>query len=201
MSRRELIRWFGIRLAISYLLLVLPWPGWGAAFSMAYRGASNFAFRVTGVGEYLYMGVPAVFHPRGDVEMAMKNPSTGQVVRMEFSSRDWAYLSMAASVALILAIPGRWPKRYAAGGILILLTSAFCGLRIVMGAIYGLTSVGVFNASEGTRRILGSIMMGFSATPINSFVVPILLWLVVLYWTYDWKSLQQTLTNLNPDDA
>lgn len=190
MLRSDIIRLFGIRLAISYLLLVLPWPGVGQGFSAIYRGTSNSIFRMIGLEDYVRLDTPAKFHPRGDVEMVLHNPHTGNILRMEYSSRDWAYLSIAASLALIIAVPRPWPTRFSAGGLLLTLTLLFVGLRVAVGAFYGLASLHAFSASDGIRRVAGFVLMSFSATPINSFVIPILLWLLVLYWTYDWQLLR-----------
>lgn len=198
MLRTDLIRRFVFRLALTYLLLILPWPGVERAFSWLYRGTANVALRIVGAGEYVYVGVPAVFHPRGDVEIQLRNPHSDRKVRIEYSSRDWAYLSLAAAIALIVAVPPPWPLRWRAGILMVILFLLFAGLRIAVGAFYGLASVQAISIGEGTRRAAGLVMMGFSATPVNSFVIPILLWVLVLYWNYDWTLLHSTETKKTP---
>jgi len=177
---------FAIRLVVIYVLLVMPWPGVGSGFSALYRSAINSLAWVLGLGDHLHVSVPPDQHPRGDAELATINPATGQRLRIEHGSRDWGYMPLAASLALVLAVPAPWPRRLRAAVFLTVLTLLSVALRIAIAALYGLGSVGVINLGEAMRKGIGQVMLAFSATPVNSFVVPIMLWLLVLHWTYDW---------------
>jgi hypothetical protein len=188
MLRRDWVRTFVIRLAIVYVLLVLPWPGINSGFSTLYRSSSNLLFGVAGLGEYFHTGVPAVQHPRGDVELAVTNPQTGARLRIEYGSRDWAYLSLAAGLALTLAVPSPWPGRLRSGILLMGLILLFVLARIAVAGIYGLGSLGAIRMSPAALKALGNFMLGFSATPISSFVVPVLLWLLVNYRWFEFGS-------------
>ncbi len=185
MVRRDWVRAFALRLAIVYVLLVCPWPGVEKGFSTLYRGTANLLFGATGLAEYFHMGVPAVLHPRGDVELAVTNPQTGARVRIEYGSRDWAFLSLAAGAALTLAVPSPWPGRLRSGTVLMGLIFLFVVVRIAVAGVYGLGSVGAIGMNPAALKVTGNFMLAFSATPIASFVVPVLLWLLVLYRWFD----------------
>lgn len=189
MLGRDWVRTFAIRLAIVYVLLVLPWPGVAKGFSTLYRGSANLLFGAVGLEEYFSMGIPAVPHPRGDVELAATNPQTRGRLRIEYGSRDWAFLSLAAGLALTLAVPSPWPGRLRSGVVLMGLIVLFVVVRIAVACIYGLGSVGAIGMNPGTLKVIGNVMLGFSATPIASFVVPVLLWLLVIYRWFDFGTL------------
>lgn len=185
MIRRDWGRTFGIRLAIAYVLLVIPWPGVNKGFSALYRGSTNAVIGVVGLAEYLHMGAPAILHPRGDAELAVTNPQTGARVRIEHGSRDWAYLSLAAGLALWLAIPPPWPSRLRSGMLLMGLIVLFVVLRIAVASVYGMGTMGVISMSPSVLKTMGNFMLAFSGTPVPSFVVPVILWLLVLYRSFD----------------
>jgi hypothetical protein len=191
MLRRDWVRTFGIRLAIVYVLLVLPWPGINSGFSALYRGSANLLFGIAGLENYFHMGVPAVQHPRGDVELVASNPQTGARLRIEYGSRDWAFLSLAAGLALTLAVPSPWPGRLRSGVLLMGLMLLFLVVRIAVAGIYGLGSVGAISMSPVALKLMGNFMLAFSATPISSFVVPVLLWLLVICRWFDFGILSR----------
>ena len=185
MLRRDWVRSFGIRLAIVYALLVIPWPGVEAGFSALYRGTTNALFTTVGLEKYLRLDVPAVYYPRGDVELTITNPQTQGRLRIEHGSRDWGFLPLAAGLALTLAIPPPWSGRVRSGIVLMGLIFLFVILRIGVASVYGLGSVRVVSMGPAVLKAIGSFMMGFSATPITSFVVPVILWLLMLYRSFD----------------
>jgi len=188
MARHDLALRFSIRLVLIYVLLVMPWPGVGPGFAAVYRGTVNSLAWVFRLDRHLHVSSTPDQASRGDTVLATTNPQTEARIRIEHGSRDWGYLPLAASLALVLAVPSPWPRRIRAGVLLMVLTLLFVGLRIAIAALYGLSSVGVVALGEGMRKWIGQLMLAFSATPVNSFVAPILLWLLVLYWTYDWSN-------------
>ncbi len=188
MRRGDWVRSFTVRLALAYLVLVIPWPGVDRAFSSLYRGTTNAVIGAVGLGEYLHLQSPKIPLPRGDVELAITKPSVGRL-RIEHGSRDWGYLPLAAGLALILAIPSPWPKRVRSGCILMVLIVFFVLGRVGIASVYGLCQVQVLMWEPSTVKALGSLMMGFSATPVASFVVPVILWFLVLYRSFDLRVL------------
>jgi len=171
---------FAVRLAVAYCVLIAPWPGIDHAFGAAYRATGNGVSRLLGLCDYVEMGVPAVVVPRGDVEIIATNPQTGRRLRIEHGSRDWAYLPLAAGLSLVLAIPAPWPRRLRALGVLLVCISFFVLMRVALASFYGLAALQVFSFSSQALDAIGKLMVGFCATPIASYVVPVIVWLVVL---------------------
>jgi hypothetical protein len=186
--RGDWARAFAIRLAIAYVLLVMPWPGVEKGFSSLFRVTTNALFTAVGLGDYLELIVSASNHPRGDVVLASTKPTVGRL-RMEFGSRDWAYLPLAAGLALIFAVPSPCPGRGRSGFLLMFLIVVFILLRIAVASVYGLGRVGVLSIDPGSLDALGSFMLGFAGTPVVSFAVPVILWLMVLYRSFDFGML------------
>lgn len=187
MRRGDWVRSFTVRLAIAYLVLVIPWPGVDRAFSSLYRGSTNALINTVGLGEYLHLQSPKISHPRGDAELAITKPSVGRL-RIEHGSRDWGFLPLAAGLALIFAIPSPWPGRFRSGLLLMVLIVLFVVFRIALASVYGLGQVQVLSIGPKALEALGSFMMGFAATPVASFVVPVILWLFVLYRSFDLRT-------------
>lgn len=185
MSPRSWVLRFALRLAVVYTILIIPWPGSRTVFREAYRAVSTTVSKVVGLGDYLAMVEPAVFSPKGDVAWAATNPQTGLRVRIEHGSRDWAFLPIAAAMALGLAVPPPWPGRGKALVVLGVSIAAFLLVRLAIAAIYGLASVQVFAVSPSTLDRISKVFMGVCATPIASYVVPVILWLFVMYRYHD----------------
>lgn len=200
MPRGDWVRSFTVRLAIGYLVLVVPWPGVDRAFSSLYRGTTNALISAVGLGEYLHLQTPKISHPRGDVELAITKPSVGRL-RIEHGSRDWGFLPLAAGLALIMAIPSPWPGRLRSGSLLLVLIAMFVVFRVAIASVYGLCQVQVFTLGPSAAKALSSFMMGFSATPVASYVVPVILWLVVLSRSFDMRVLASELIRVEGPSA
>ncbi len=184
MIQRDTVRTFAIRLAVVYLLLVIPWPKTDVAFSAIYRGSANTLISALGLGDYLDLHPSPNHHPRGDIELTTTNPQTGKLLRIEYGSRDWGYLPLAAGLALLLAVPPPWPGRVRSGIVLVGLIILFLLARIAVAGLYGLGSVGVIAFGARSLEALGNLMLAFSATPVLTYVVPVLLWLLTLYRSF-----------------
>lgn len=198
MSPRSWVLRFALRLAVVYTILIIPWPGSRTAFREAYRAASTTVSKVVGLGDYLAMVGPAVVSTKGDVAWAVTNPQTGLRVRIEHGSRDWAYLPIAAAMALGLAVPSPWPGRWKALVVLGISIAAFLLIRLAVAAIYGLASVQVFSVSPSSLDWIGKVFMGVCATPVASYVVPVILWLMVMYRYHDLSIFFTTLEIREP---
>jgi|CXWL01.1.fsa_nt_gi hypothetical protein len=187
MLRRELARSFAVRLMITYLLLVIPWPGVTSGYGSAFRWTSNVILSTVGLSQLAHMEAPATTQPTWDVEMVMKHPQTGKSWRMEFGSRAWGYLPTAAALALVLAVPTPWSRRFLGIILILVLIHAFIAIRIVVALVYGFSFGGVISVSPGWLKTFEIALLAVSGTPIMSYAVPVILWLLVLYWTYSWR--------------
>jgi hypothetical protein len=132
---------------------------------------------------------PAEEHAAWDVEMHMKNPGKPQRWHVEYSSRGWGYLPTAAIVALIVATPLPWSRRWIALAAGLVLVHIFIALRIAALLLYGMYWGGAIQLSEMQAKAAEVILHGFSNSPVATFVVPVVIWLLVTFRRSDLEAI------------
>jgi hypothetical protein len=125
------------------------------------------------------LDAPAEEHAAWDVEMRMRKPGDPRSWHMEYSSRGWGYLPAAAVIALIIATPPAWSRRWMALAAGLVLVHIFIALRIAAAVLYGMYWGGAIRLSAAAARAAELVLHGFSNSPVTTFVVPVVIWLLV----------------------
>ena len=127
--RRPILAFFATSCLI-YGLLVVPWPALEQGYGFVYRRAVN---RIVGL---LDLDRPIVFQactasdPRIDTCVAYRDPDSGVVRVLPHRGGDLAYLATAFLVALIVATPIRWRRRWSALVLGLLVFNGFLAFRM-----------------------------------------------------------------------
>ena len=192
----------------SYALLMAPWPGVQRAYGRLFQGGGNIVF----ARFWFWSEGTVVFHdidslqpgdlPPGvgtiradaarDTVMVLRKARVPQVGHLTTSSRYIGYSPTAMLVALVLATPIPWRRR----GIAMLwgmaLVHAFIALRLTLTLAangfaadkgYALFSPGAFWSG-----VLGRAETLLSDDPSVSFVVPMMIWFVVIGRRWFWNA-------------
>jgi hypothetical protein len=176
---------FSLRLLLCYAVLIFPWPGLKQAYGALFRSAANAVVSPlvsTGKVEFVPAQVP---NEAWDLEMRMSVPSSSRSWHAEYSSRAWGYLPTAAVIALIVATPIPWRRRIIALASGLLLIHVFIALRVAIAIAYGFSwgtdgEVGIL-----PRAVIEVLLQTVSASPVTSFVAPILVWVLVAFQAGD----------------
>ncbi len=184
-------RRFALRLLLVYGLLIIPWPGLKSGYGSLFRTCSNGLFQAVGLRSIVELRAPAKEHAAWDVEMHMKNPRKPGRWHVEYSSRGWGYLPMAAIVALIVATPLAWSRRWMALAAGLVLVHLFIALRIAVVFLYGMYWGGAIRLSSAVAKAAEIALHGFSNSPVATFVVPVVIWLLVTFRRSDLEAILQ----------
>ena len=175
---------FVLRVLVFYGLLVLPWPGLREAYSGLFRGGANVIFGPLGSEVRIWFGPPLDdFGPDKDVELALQRKGSNTVRATPINTRLTGYLPTASVIALILATPIRWSRRWKALLWGILWVNAFIALRLAITLLYALTSQPPY--IEGVTPFWSNVAYRIYEVavraPPTSFVVPVLIWILVVF--------------------
>ena len=182
-------RRFALRLLLVYGLLITPWPGLKSGYGSVFRTCGNGLLQTLGFRGMVELRPPVEKHAAWDVEMHMKNPNKPQRWHMEYSSRGWGYLSTAAIVALIVATPLVWSRRWIALTAGLVLIHIFITLRIAAAVLFGLYWGGAIQLGEVQAKAAEIMLHGFSNSPVTTFVVPVVIWLLVTFRRSDLEAI------------
>ena len=111
-------------------------------------------------------------------------------VRLEFSSRQYAYLPTALVVALTLATPIPWPRRAWALVWGLVLIHSFVVLilwLIILHQYIESPSLSLFLLKPFAHRIFNAVYAVLMRAHVF-FVVPVMVWLIVSFRREDWVS-------------
>lgn len=188
MPRRKLVIAFLLQFAAAYGLLIVPWPGWRAAYGGFFRGLNGTVY---GGGNELTVVRfrPAEKPPRPEIDTEillgkraeLDANGRGPVKILGLDSRGVGWVPTALLLALVAATPLPWASRGRA-----LVT----GLLLVHAYLLAVVAFCLWNESAGLAPVaflpfwapLGEFLEETFVTQMGpSFVVPTLIWLLVVF--------------------
>jgi hypothetical protein len=188
MLRPRLVAVFLLQFAAFYGLLIVPWPGWRAAYGSFFRGLVGAAYTREAVPTIVRFR-PAEEPPRPeiDTEILLANRANldaagrGPVQILGLDSRGVGWVPTALLLALVAATPLPWASR---GRALI------AGGALVHAYLLAVVAFYIWNQSGGLAPVsflhywapLGEFLEETFVTQMGpSFVVPTLIWLLVVF--------------------
>lgn len=183
---------------VLFVVLSLPWPGVRSAYMAAFRSAANALIKEHVFGR----GGRAGFLPPEDGDDAsaqgsspwharvlVANMNTGTGKRIELSIRNHGYVPMAALLALVALTPLPWWRRLLSlvAGLAILHVLIF--VRMLLPIIATLAEPGPqapYDLSDITRSVLEWALNVYVHPPGNSYILPLIVWVLVAFRLRDW---------------
>ncbi|UCE58480.1 MAG: hypothetical protein JSU63_13675 [Phycisphaerales bacterium] len=184
---------FFVRFTVVFVLLVAPWPGVHEAYATVYRAGGNLLF-----GRFGYYG-NVEFRPAAkptaahDTEAVLTNWRTEAKYTFVGSSQK-GYLPTAFVLALILATPIPWYRRWRAVVWGLLLVSVYVVLRLgifLALAFSGDNGLSVFSLGSAGRSILDYLHWVIVDSFAGWLILPLPIWIVVSFRRQDWVSILQ----------
>lgn len=185
-SRRILA--FALRFAVAYGLLVLAWPLVRPAYRQTYCALGNVLFsggeastRFQSLGGSGGLDVQLVLTKRGPPPVT---------ARMQNSSRLVGYMPTVSLIALVIASPLPWKRRWRALLLGLLLVHVFVAFRMaipIQNSFSNPDALQVHHPGPFGSWLLDVAERAFLSAPASAFVVPILLWVLVAFRRQDWE--------------
>lgn len=193
----KLLGCFGLRFAILFGLLVWPWSGLRTTIGAVFRAQTRLLARTM-------PSQPAIsvekfsdpHHPGVDTLVVLADPKTtspsgGQsVVEIPFDSASQGWIPFAMLIALTVATPLPWPKRWQALLVGALVIQLLIAVSIWVSLSFGLTNE---NSPAWPRLPLLFAHRLLVENLWFSFVPSFLLWAGWLAWSGHWKLLAEQL--------
>lgn len=188
-SRRPIF-WFFIKLGAIYGLLIAPWPGLDTAYRAVFRAIHRPLFCDFGSNGTV------TFKPEPDPadgwnsHLILTNTKSGTRMQITYRSRH-AYLACALTVALVLATPLPWTRRWKSLLIALLLIHLFLAVRLGLGLLDAFSEerMGVLSFTPNLKRALQLCVVMLLVSPETTFVVPVFVWIVATFRRGDFQRL------------
>ncbi len=177
---------FAIRLVLVYGLLIVPWPGLKEGYGTLFRSCGDSLFGSFGSQGVVSFRAPPTKHAAWDTVAHFRKRGNASGWKLEFSAWSWGYLPTAAVVALVFATPAPWKRRWRAMLLALGLVQVFVVLRVAVMLFYSFQWESLFVMSPFWGKFLEWICAAFSTSPVTSFFVPVVIWLLVAFRRADW---------------
>lgn len=175
---------FVIRLLIIYGVFCIPWPGVRQGYAALYRGAGNVLFGSFG-SEGVVRFLPAqAGQGRLDYEIQILKRGCPTSGISQHDSILTGYLPTAETIALVLATPIPWRRRWKALLYGVLLANGFVALRVYIILLCSFSiekPYALYKPGQFLNKVLASVYEFIVVFPTYVFLVPVLFWILVTF--------------------
>lgn len=175
---------FALKLALLYGLLVIPWPGWREAYATCYRGVANKLFGSFGSDGQVQFRPSPDPHAKLDTEIAIRNRQSPVEGKTQHDAHLGGYLPAAVFIALCLATPAPWARKWRALVLGLIIIHAFVAIRIVITLAHFFNFEGpwrVVHLGPWATKVLGMAFEFGVISQVCTFLVPGLVWFLLSF--------------------
>ena len=179
-----------LRAALRFCLLALgvfvvadlAWPIVGGAYAWTYRATGEALFGTFGSRGFVRLQAKSV--PEGflDTETVLGKRGVRSTVVVSQSSLVLGYLPTAELVALVLASPIPWSRKWRSMALGLLAIQAFIAVRLLLTVVHQYSLAGpvrLFDPGPFWSSVLAIARQTICVSPTFSFVLPVFVWIVV----------------------
>jgi len=184
---------FALRFAVVFGLLIAPWPGWNDWYASCFRTLGNTAFARNNPACLLYFTAARQTHDFAalDTQIVIGNRSLadpdgrGPVTRQGLDSRSIGWIPTALTLALILASPISWKRRFLASLYGLILVHAFILFSLAVLIWNESTTVSLITLPPFWKTVADGLEYTLIVQMGASFSVPVLIWILVVFGRAD----------------
>ncbi|MDX1388557.1 MAG: hypothetical protein R3344_05180 [Acidobacteriota bacterium] len=179
---------FFLVLILVYGVLAVPWPAVRAGYAAVYRGVANVVFGSFG-GDGIVRFEPAGSDEAGmDTLIQVRRRGSSVVGTTTHDSRLTGYLPTIEVVALILATPVAWSRRWRALLWGLLAAHLFVGLRLYITLLRWFAGDApwcLYDPGPVGTTVLVKVFEVAVVSPTLTYVVPLFIWIVATFRASD----------------
>jgi hypothetical protein len=182
---------FLLRCVLLYGIMAAPWPTVQRAYSAAYAGVANAVFGSFGSDGVVRFQRPASSDRPAALDLVINRRGAPQVGRAPHDPILSGYLAAVEVIALILATPVSWARRFKSLLWGMLLIHAFVWLRLELTILFwfsGDSPLALYDPGPFWFKLLASAFELISVSPTSTFVVPIFIWILVSFRKSDFET-------------
>ena len=185
---------FFVRFLVVFVLLMAPWPGLQEAYGAGFRAVGNVLFVRFGSGGAVRFRAISVVDPDRDMELVLRNRRNGAEYIFTGSARLQGYKPTVFVLALTLATPIPWRRRWRALLWGFLLVNGYVGFRVVvflLAAFSGDNSLSLFTFGPVVKSTLDYIHWVVVISFAGWLILPLPIWAFVSLRRQDWRMIVQ----------
>jgi hypothetical protein len=181
---------FLLPFAVIYGLLIAPWPGWNAGYGVYFRALGQAVFGAD-AGRWVVRFEPTGdWRPPIDTAIVIANRDHADkdglpVKKLGIDSRGVGWVPTALIIALTLATPLPVVRRIGAAFIALVLVQGYILFSVGCYILNQSTDLGVLTPAPFWKAVLDGLEETLVTQIGASFVIPALIWLVVVYGCKD----------------
>ena len=187
------ISWFFCCCVFVYALLAAPWPGVHGAYNACFRAGGNLIYGTMGEAG------AAKFTPLSStgggsdtlVTLKKRQPPYAQG-GVKFSSVQIGYWPTVFFIALAVATPIPWKRRWQAMVLGLIFVQAFIAFRVGLFLVDAFSNgdiLAIYSFSGWFKFILHSVSLVFFRSPAMHYIGPLFIWLAVTFRRGDFETI------------
>ena len=190
MFQPKQLTWFFLKFLVVLVILMAPWPGLREGYAAGFRGGVNFVFGTFGQGRVRLkpLSIPS---PEHDTEILLENRVNRGMRTIACSSQLQGYHPTAFMIALVVASPIPWRRRWRVLVWGLVLINAYVGLRVLVFLLWEFSGEGgpaFIELGAVGRRLLEYLYWVFVQSFAGCFIVPVPLWFLLTFRRSDWTN-------------
>lgn len=177
------VSWFFFKVCAIYAFFVVV--DCGGFYAAAFRAVGNGAFATMGDGGRIHLAPAPPEMPDFDTQVTLINTRIAKARgTFEIATRKTGYLPMAFTIALVLATPIPLKRRAVALVIALALIGFFGGFQFYLRFVNELSQpnpLNVYHLTTFMKGAVGILIKTLLLTPVTSYIVPVVIWAVVIF--------------------
>lgn len=175
---------FVIHLLMIYGAFCIPWPGLRQGYAALYRGAANGLFGSFGSAGIVRFQPARAVQGRLDSEIVVRKRGCPTFATTQHDSIATGYLPTVETIALVLATPIPWRRRWKALLYGVLLANGFVALRVYVTLLHWFSVEqpwALYTPNPFGKKVLASVFEFIAVAPPCTFLMPVLIWILVTF--------------------
>lgn len=192
MQSLKRISWFFCCCAFVYALLVAPWPGVRSTYHACFRAGGNFLFGAVGTGAAKFAPLSSPGKDSDTLVTLRKRRPPYPEADMRISSIRVGYWPTVFLIALAVATPIPWTRRWRALVLGLICVHAFIALRIGLFLVDAFSNddmLAVYSFSGWFKFALHSTSLVLFRSPAVHYIGPLFIWLAVTFRRGDFETI------------
>lgn len=185
LARRDTTR-FAVRVFILLGLMIAPWPGVARAYEAVFRTVCNTVLGSLGSHGMVEFRREENANTAWDGVIIFRPLSRMAGWDRGYDSRLWGYLPTVTLIALVMASPISWSRRWRALALALALVHLFIALRIEATVLDSFVAISDRSSSWLGRAAMTVAQHALAASGVTSIVVPAGIWILVVFRREDW---------------
>ncbi|MGD2108316.1 MAG: hypothetical protein PVI86_02885 [Phycisphaerae bacterium] len=176
--------------SLTYALLIIPWPGLFDGYRACFRAGGNVLFHSFGPGGSVRFEPLASGDHTKDTTLVMRKKGLIGKAELDMKAVYMGYRPTAFMIALVLATPIPWSRRWRALLWGFLWVNVFVAFRVwlkMLDAYSDNNALSIYEFSDLTKSVLDGVVAVLVSAPEAHYMIPVFIWVLVAFRRDTWR--------------